>query len=139
MKTTNIAVYTREFEGFVSSDFKLGNIELGKHLDVGRSLGVLDVNADYALQLLGRADSAFPGGRVPLYVCECCADLGCGALTVKVEQVGEKVVWRDFGYQEPEDENISQSDYLKRTGPFEFNQAEYVSAIKPYSVRSHVV
>jgi hypothetical protein len=34
-----------------------------------------------------------------MYVCAECGDLGCGAVTAAVEVGDDKVVWRDFGYQ----------------------------------------
>jgi hypothetical protein len=36
--------------------------------------------------LLGTRPSPLPGGRVPLYVCSACGDLGCGAVTMVVDR-----------------------------------------------------
>ena len=52
-----------------------------------------------ARQLLGREPSEFPDGRVPLYVCPLCGDLGCGAISVKVSFQDGCVVWSEFGRQ----------------------------------------
>ncbi len=50
----------------------------------------------YVRGLLLRAPSPFDSGRHPLYVCECCADLGCGALAVRVTEVDDCFVWSDL-------------------------------------------
>lgn len=39
-----------------------------------------------------------PAGRVELYVCRECGDLGCGALTVNIERSGQMVRWNQFGW-----------------------------------------
>ncbi|MEM6929141.1 MAG: hypothetical protein AAF602_19540, partial [Myxococcota bacterium] len=75
-------------------DFVVGRWQLARHLDLvptrlGRSdIPLTCVLADtqapaYALQLLGRAPSAFPDGRVPLFLCGC-GDLNCGTVTVAI-------------------------------------------------------
>jgi len=53
----------------------------------------------YAKQLLLKKPAELENGRVPLYVCNCCADIGCGAVTVKVVQEGDYFVWSSFGYE----------------------------------------
>ena len=50
-------------------------------------------------RLLGEAEPDAPDGRVSVYVCAECADLGCGAITVLVERDESAVSWRDWGYQ----------------------------------------
>ena len=38
-------------------------------------------------------------GRVPLYVCPICADVGCGAVTTRITKSGDTVVWDDFTHE----------------------------------------
>lgn len=57
-----------------------------------------------------------PGGRVELYICECCGDIGCGAITAKILDRGDKIIWTDFANQTSEDEigeriNIEQLEF----------------------------
>jgi hypothetical protein len=117
----------------VFSDFKIGSIKLASHLGVEGELSSIDVDPSYARQLLLIENSELGSGRVPLYVCGCCADLGCGATTVLVEDLGVEIRWSQFGQEIYAAGSLYQSDYMKRTGPFHFNKTEYYSAINPYT------
>ena len=78
--------------------------------------------------LLGERRSDLDDGRVPLYVCPECGDLGCGAITAVVERSSETVGWRELGYQtnyEPFDDDQRLTD----VGPFEFDRSEYEAAL----------
>ena len=115
------------------SDFKIGNIKLAPHLGVSDEISSLDVKGSFAKQLLLQDYSDLKSGRVPLYVCICCADLGCGATTVLVEDLGNKIKWSEFGRESNLQDGLFQNDYMKRTGPFYFDKTEYLSAINPYA------
>ena len=39
------------------------------------------------------------GNRIELYVCENCGDIGCGSITAKIIDRGDKIVWTEFAYQ----------------------------------------
>src|SRR5215204_5050187 len=71
----------------------------------------------------------FSEGRRSIYVCPECGDLGCGAVSAVIEQVGNRIVWRDFGYQNNYDGNVLFDDY-RELGPFAFDADEYTSAFK---------
>jgi hypothetical protein len=58
------------------------------------------VELRYALQLLLRERSELPSERVPLYICERCADLGCQSIAVKVSEYEECVVWSALAYDD---------------------------------------
>ena len=45
-----------------------------------------------------------PGDRIELYICECCGEIGCGAITVKIIDKGDKIVWTHFANQSGPDE-----------------------------------
>ena len=55
-------------------------------------------------QLLAQAPGASPSGRVPLYVCGECGDLGCGAITAIVERTPAGFAWRDFAFENDYDD-----------------------------------
>lgn len=136
LKESSLEIYTAKSSGenpITYPDFKIGSIELAKHLGIKEKHGVLAVNSSFAKQLLLKEPSALESKRVPLYLCNCCADLGCGALTVKVEKIDGYFVWSSFGYENSYEFGFSQNDFMKRTGPFKFNAEMYVSVIKPYS------
>jgi hypothetical protein len=93
---------------FVVDGERLGQI-LGPFLGYGDATDeyvpvlVTDWPADIALEdfdrLLGAGAPPQLGGRTAMYVCAECGDLGCGAVTAVVEVDGDKIVWREFGYQ----------------------------------------
>lgn len=56
-------------------------------------------SADAAQRLLGRRSGDAPDGTVSMYVCAACGDLGCGALTARVELHEDLVTWSDWGYR----------------------------------------
>lgn len=64
-------------------------------------------SADVEL-LLGNSTPELPDGRVPLYTCPQCGDLGCGAVTVALVAGPDFVSWSDWGFQS----NGAQEKYL---------------------------
>lgn len=81
--------------------------------------------------LLGACRSDLDDGRVPLYTCPECADLGCGAITTVVERDAETVRWRDLGYQ-TDDEPFDDDYLLTDMGPFEFDRVEYEAVLATF-------
>jgi hypothetical protein len=120
--------------GIRTSDFHIGRYCLAKHFATS-AVNALDAGAKYARQLLLAEPSDFPSGRVPVFVCECCADLGCGATTVAVEIADGIVTWQDFGIEVPYGDNPIVSEVYARTGPFHFDLTDYRSALLPYCRR----
>ena len=80
-------------------------------------------------QLLLRQPAPLPEGRQLLYVCPECGDIGCGAITAFVEAEGDVVIWRDFGYENDYDPNMTDRDSLSRVGPFRFHLVEYTRVL----------
>lgn len=64
-------------------------------------------------------------GRVPLYVCAECGDLGCGAITAFVERTPDGFVWRDFAFENNYDGTMTDMNSYRAIGPFVFNKTEY--------------
>lgn len=77
------------------------------------------------MQLLLRASPESPSGRVPIYVCGECGDLGCGAVTAKVELTPEGYVWKDFGYENDYAPEMSDFVSYREVGPFLFDKERY--------------
>jgi len=83
------------------------------------------------LALLGerRADQ-LDAGRVPLFVCRACGDVGCGAITMRVDRDASTVTWRDFrwetGPDDPDDRVVVPG------GPFVFDRAQHDAEVRRF-------
>lgn len=131
-----LELYTTAIRGSATdyfTDFKIGKIKLATHLGIKDEIGVLDVDPIFAKQLLLKEESELKSKRIPIYVCKCCADLGCGATTVKVVRTEKSFIWSDFGWENNYEEGSHQTDFMERTGPFEFEAENYISTISPYT------
>lgn len=131
-----LELYTTTIRGSANdyfTDFKIGKIRLATHLDTRDEIGVLDVDPIFAKQLLLKEESELKSKRIPVYVCKCCADLGCGATTVKIERTEKSFIWSDFRWENNYEEGSDQTDFMARTGPFEFEAENYIATISPYT------
>ncbi len=86
-------------------------------------------NATAARRLILEEPADLPDNRRTLYVCPECADVGCGAISLVVEQVGDQIIWRDFGY-ENNYERVVQTEGFETGGPIVFDRGEYERVIK---------
>jgi hypothetical protein len=88
-------------------------------------MGFPDSQADTARQLRLQAVPSSGSGRVLLYICPECGDIGCGVYSAKVARNQETYTWSDFvyenGYEDPRP--------LERIGPFVFIASQYEAAI----------
>ena len=58
--------------------------------------------------------------RIELYLCDCCGDISCGAITVKIIDKGDKIIWTDFAnqnnrYEIGEPIEVSQIEFDRQT------------------------
>ena len=90
---------------------------------------VPDENAKAVRKLVLEAPADLPNNRRTLYVCPECGDIGCGAVSLVIERVGNRIIWRDFGY-ENDYEGIVHSEGFEAVGPFAFNRGEYEKVIR---------
>lgn len=96
----------------------------------GRPFGV----PDEVGMLLGERSPTLEGGRVPLYVCPECGDIGCGALTAVIERSGDHVTWRDFGW---DDAGQDGEDPTRFTGgPFVFDAVQHDAELRRFAASS---
>ena len=106
------------------SCFLVDGVSLYDQLRVGDQVTPLgcwlpDSEREYIQQLLAAS------GRVPLYVCAECGDLGCGAITALVERTPDGFVLRDFAFENNYDASITDAESYRAAGPFAFNRTEY--------------
>lgn len=84
--------------------FAINGRPLGVLVALGDSVCVLDTSdrantRRVARQLRGADPSEFASGRVPIYVCSECGDLGCGAVTVRVTELDDCFVWSELSIE----------------------------------------
>ncbi len=81
-------------------------------------------------QLLLKEKSELNSGRIPIYICSECGDLGCGAITISIEENAETYTWKDFGFENNYDKKLL-AEY-NDVGPFIFSKEEYESALEKF-------
>jgi hypothetical protein len=62
--------------------------------------------------------------RLELYIWPACGDIGCGSITAKVQDLGDRIIWKDFA-QTTYAEEIGK---IFNVGPIEFNRENYFRA-----------
>lgn len=111
-------------------DFVVDGVSLYDRMGVGDQVTALGCWAPvferrYIQQLLVQKAPESPSGRVPLYLCGECGDLGCGTVSALVERASEGFVWRDFAFEHSSDAKPIDASSYRGVGPFMFNKAEY--------------
>lgn len=109
-------------------DFVVDGYSLGDRLDAGDVIaclgwGVPAYDDDQVQTLLLKQPSPVETGRVMIYVCAECGDIGCGAITARVEKLGDCFIWKDFAFEDDVDSLYFEP--YKHIGPFWFNKVEY--------------
>lgn len=84
----------------------------------------------YLNRLLLREPPGLESGRVPLFVCPECGDIGCGAITIRLEKVGQSIRWSDFGYENDYDPETPILERYRGVGPFVFPFEGYVTVLE---------
>ena len=78
------------------------------------------------LMLLHSPDS--PSGRRSIYICPECGDLGCGAVTARIEHSANTCRWSGFIHENNYDD-CPLAEY-RQVGPFLFEAADYEFTLK---------
>lgn len=78
-----------------------------------------------AQRLLGQLEGDAPRGRVSVYGCAECGDLGCGAITVRLQVSEKNVSWADWGYQNNYEDEVHSVADVMGLGDFVFERHEY--------------
>jgi hypothetical protein len=113
-------------------DFVVDGEPLSEKLggDLASCLGwfVPEENTKAVRRLLLKAAADWPNNRRSLYVCPECGELDCGAIMAVIERSGDKIIWRDFGFQSNSDDVTPIRDYGDVS--FAFDRAQYNQALK---------
>ncbi len=69
--------------------------------------------------------------RVVVFGCGECCDIGCGGITMSVvrERAPNRIVWRDFAFENEIDEAVTDRTSYAAIGTFEFADEEYYRVI----------
>ncbi len=60
-----------------------------------------------------------------VYGCAECGDLGCGAVTMRLEVTEDTVTWADWGYQNNYEDEVHDVDDINGLRSFTFDRKEY--------------
>ena len=94
--------------------------------------GFSEQNEKMTATLLALTEPHTVSGRVPLYVCPECGDIGCGAITVTIEKTAEHFVWKDFGYENNYYDGMPLLENYRQIGPFFFDSNQYSQLLEDY-------
>ena len=83
--------------------------------------GFEEENKDVLSFLTCKSTSEVETGRVLLYICPECGDIGCGSYAAIIEKVSDQYVWRSFAYENGYEEPM----LIETVGPFYFNVDNY--------------
>jgi hypothetical protein len=115
-------------------DFVVDGQSLQDLLQLGDSVGCLGWlppkhERSFRDALLLKGSFVMRPGRYILYICPECGDIGCGAITARIEKGPDSVTWRDFGLENPHYEVEGYLERYQHVGPFQFDEAKYRSAL----------
>jgi hypothetical protein len=97
---------------------------------------VVPSERDRTIRRLLLADSGDASeNRVSLFICRECGDLGCGAITVRIERDDTGIGWRDIGYENNYEPTVDLASFAT-VGPFIFDPHEYVAKLEALFSRS---
>lgn len=132
MHSIQIVLHIKEDLSKVT-DLQVSKYRLIKHLGIESLMFSLDASTKYKDQLLPKKGSDLETGCVPLYVCDCCADLGCGCVSIKVEFINDQYIWSEFAFENNFEEGRTQGKYMNGFGPFVFDKTEYENIVHSIS------
>ena len=99
----------------------------GGHADFMGCLvkGFPEQNKAAAASLLLSEPPNTESGRVLLYICPECGDIGCGAYSTKISKVNSAYVWESFAYEN----GYEEPRIIESFEPLCFDASEYEKAI----------
>ncbi|MEO8233865.1 MAG: hypothetical protein ABI549_00495 [Flavobacterium sp.] len=86
-----------------------------------------NLNIDIINQFLKTKPSELDTGRISLFICRECGDIGCGATTIDIQKNENSYIWKKFAHENNSFE-LTEFDYLD-VQPKEFKKNEYENAL----------
>lgn len=90
-------------------------------------LGQPEIEKHTIAQLLAKELPEPESGRVPIYICPECGDLGCGAVTARIDEEADSYIWSNFAFENNYEGTI---ELYSEVGPFSFNKVAYSKILK---------
>jgi hypothetical protein len=87
-------------------------------------------------QLLLQNASKLPNGRIPIYVCAECGDIGCGVVSAEIIREDDAIIWRDFGRENDYEDQIHR-DLYAHVDSFRFNWLQYKTVLTSAALQWH--
>ena len=126
--------HERKYVDFIVSGQPLSDIFQTKESDMISMFG-WTTNIEYESrtlkEFLKQEPAELDTGRTIIYGCSECGDIGCGAITVEIVELSNKIIWKDFGY-ENNYSGFDLEDY-KHIQQFEFDKQEYFAEFEKIS------
>lgn len=124
---SQINKHKRKYIDFIVSDKPLSEIFKTKNKDMISAFG-WSSNIEYEnktlKEFLKQEKAELETGRIILYGCAECFDIGCGAITTEIVETENKIIWRKFAYEN----NYEEIDFehYKDIEQFEFDKQQYI-------------
>lgn len=123
---TGVSKSERNYFDFIISEKSLGELLGMDKLDMIGNFGWTE-NREYEneqiSEFLKEKKPTLETDRNMFYVCAECVDIGCGAITGKISESENQIIWSEFAYENNYEEyNLTE---YKEIGPFVFNKVDY--------------
>ncbi|MGM1056739.1 MAG: hypothetical protein ACQEWG_12695 [Bacteroidota bacterium] len=128
---SSVSKNERNYLDFIISGKSLGETLRVEKLDLIGNFGWTD-NFEYeneqVREFLKEKRPTLDTGRNMFYVCAECGDIGCGAITGKISETENEIIWSDFAF-ENNYEDFDLSEY-ENVGPIIFKKEIYREVMK---------
>ena len=127
VRTGDSNKHERHYFDFIISGQSLRDILKVSKSDLISPFGWFENKAEERLsmqELTLKQKSGLDTGRIMLYVCPECGDIECGAITAIIVDLGDRIVWKDFGYETAN----GISELYSTIQPIEFSRQGYFNA-----------
>jgi hypothetical protein len=98
----------------------------------------VEIDVQVIEQLICGQPAPIADDRHLIFVCPECGDLGCGAITARIQRDGEQITWDRFGYENDYDSNMSDFETFSVLGPFTFSSEQYAAVLRSILRRQDV-